>query len=405
MSLSKGRRAALACGLGVSLLALMVPPLAATASAATPKVTKLRPITSQHVLYDVGVPHTVTQAEVAKAATSSGALATFTSKVTDPQNKKTYTYTMVGSNPEVKGSSNSTTIRTFIVPLKIVITGTSLSWDPTVKDSCDSGASAISRVQASPIFKSRAWTLDGTSVGTGEYMDAFQRANFWKYTGPSGSNSGFSINFAQTTLSKLTLSVPAKATLGASISCGNGEIAAIPLSTLESYIQNTAIPSLASMGVNASTVPIFETHNVVLYEGSASSPTCCVLGFHNAYQHSGLQTYAFDEYDNSKDFSNVSDVSSLSHEADELMDDPYVQNGGNPTAPWGHIGQVTGCQSNLEVGDPLSGTIFSVPSSGFTYHMQELAFFSWFFRQAPSIGLNGKYSDQGKFTTPAAACS
>ena len=28
----------------------------------------------------------------------------------------------------------------------------------------------------------------------------------------------------------------------------------------------------------------------------------------------------------------------------------------NPTPKWGHIGQVSGCQSNLEVGDPLSGT-------------------------------------------------
>ena len=84
------------------------------------------------------------------------------------------------------------------------------------------------------------------------------------------------------------------------------------------------------------------------------------------------------------------------------MDDPF---GTNPTAPWGHIGQVSGCQNNLEVGDPLSGTVFKVPFNGFNYHLQELAFFSWFFRQSPSIGINGWFSNGGTFTTPAKACS
>jgi hypothetical protein len=93
----------------------------------------------------------------------------------------------------------------------------------------------------------------------------------------------------------------------------------------------------------------------------------------------------------------------MSHEIGEWMDDPL---GDNPTAPWGHTGQVTGCQSNLEVGDPLSGgPLISVASGGFTYHVQELAFFSWFYRQTPSIGVNSWYSDNGTFKTPAAACS
>ena len=65
---------------------------------------------------------------------------------------------------------------------------------------------------------------------------------------------------------------------------------------------------------------------------------------------------------------------------------------------------MTGCQSNLEVGDPLSGTTFTDTVGGFTYHPQELAFFSWFYHQSPSLGVHGWYSDQGKFTTYAAAC-
>jgi hypothetical protein len=63
---------------------------------------------------------------------------------------------------------------------------------------------------------------------------------------------------------------------------------------------------------------------------------------------------------------------------------------------------VVGCQGNLEVGDPLSGTNFSPIGgrNGFTYHLQELAFFSWFF-SSQSIGIHGWFSDNDTFTTDA----
>jgi len=61
------------------------------------------------------------------------------------------------------------------------------------------------------------------------------------------------------------------------------------------------------------------------------------------------------------------------------MNDPTAA---NPVPAWGHVGQQSGCQSNLEVADPLTFT--DIPtvtmSNGYTYHLQELADFSWFFR-------------------------
>jgi hypothetical protein len=106
-------------------------------------------------------------------------------------------------------------------------------------------------------------------------------------------------------------------------------------------------------------------------------------------------------YDASQSFGS-GDISALSHEVAEWMDDPDTV---NPTPLWGNIGQVTGCQSNLEVGDPLSGTNISVPMpNSFVYHPQELAFFSWFYRQSPSIGVNGWFSSNGTFKTGAAHC-
>ena len=74
-----------------------------------------------------------------------------------------------------------------------------------------------------------------------------------------------------------------------------------------------------------------------------------------------------------------------------------------PTSPYRLGPAVLEC--NLEVGDPLSGTTFPVTVGGFIYHPQELAFFSWFYHQTPSLGVNGWYSDQGTFKTYAAACS
>ena len=85
------------------------------------------------------------------------------------------------------------------------------------------------------------------------------------------------------------------------------------------------------------------------------------------------------------------------------MDDPT---GINAVPVWGGIGQQAGCQNNLEVGDPLSApptNPFSVTQNGFTYAMQELAFFSWFFG-GTSLGSGGKYSNNGTFTGFAIAC-
>jgi hypothetical protein len=94
----------------------------------------------------------------------------------------------------------------------------------------------------------------------------------------------------------------------------------------------------------------------------------------------------------------------MTHEIGEWMDDPLVDGVNNNTKPWGHIGQVTGCQANLEVGDPLSGTLQPTSLGGTTWHPQELAFFSWFYHQNPSLGVNGWFSSNGTFTRDADPC-
>jgi hypothetical protein len=354
------------------------------------------------VLFDVGVKHTVTRAEAARAAAATGALKTFTATVTDPSTKAAYSYSMVGKNPAHMSTTPSTAVKTLLIPV-VVTYGPGYTWNAGGKDTCDT-QTPLARVQKSPIFVSQPWTFGGTAVGSGEYLDAFQRANFWKDAQPSGINPSYGVSMTLKTLPKITITVPAGDDYYFNDgTCGNKKVADVNINWLNGYLQSTVIPSLASAGVAPNTFPVFLLHNVAGYTSNNPSD-CCVLGFHDAFTTSGggIQTYAVADYDNSGYFAGFSDVEALSHETAEWTDDPF---GDNPTAPWGHVGQVSGCQSNLEVGDPLSGTTIPVTSGGFTYHVQELAFFSWFYHQTPSIAVNGWYSDNNSFTAPAAACS
>jgi hypothetical protein len=161
--------------------------------------------------------------------------------------------------------------------------------------------------------------------------------------------------------------------------------------------------------VNAGTLRIFLTKSVVSAEvGTSINSNCCILGYHNSIQVGpNLQIYSPFSIDTSGTFGKM-DVSTLSHELGEAINDPT---GVNLTPSWGNVGQVSGCQTNLEVGDPLSPGGLPPPSNeftivganGLTYHLQELAFGSWFF-DAPSLGAGGKYSNNGTFAGGAKPC-
>jgi hypothetical protein len=310
-----------------------------------------------------------------------------------------YQYAMVGRNPTVAQTTQAVSIPTQVVPLIIKFTN-GHTWNPTVGDSCDA-TSALARTMASPIFKNHTYTFGGTSVGSTQYADAFQRANYFKYTGPTGINPGYHVTLSAVTLSPITISVPSADSAEGTTGCGNRVLGAVDIDWLDTYLQTKLLPSLAGQGVGVKTFPLFLLGNVVEYSGTPDN--CCVLGFHNAFQTStGRQTYAVAMYDSTGLFGASKDVSVLSHEVGEWLADPLTN---NPTRPWGHIGQVSGCQDSLEVGDPLSGRIQSVVVSSRTYHVQELAFTSWFYHQRTSMGVNGWYSNYGTFRTFAAACT
>jgi hypothetical protein len=380
-----------ALGIGV----LMALPGALPASAAT-----AHPAPARHLkaMYDVGIHPGITAAQARASELAGTTVPEYTASV--KVGTKNFTYAIVGKNPAIKAANPATTVNAEIVPL-IVKFSNGDTWDPTKVDSCDSGASALTRVQKSPIVVAQSWNWGGTSIGTGQVTDAFQRAEFWKFAQPSGINPTFGVKLAFKTIKPVTINVPAAQRTAFGIGCGNGLLGAANINWLDPFLQKTVIPSLNSQGVGTTTFPIFVLHNFVEYIGNSGN--CCVLGYHNTYNVAGgAQTYGLAMYDNSGAFAGSSDISAMSHEVAEWQNDPDTI---NPTPSWGHIGQVSACQANLEVGDPLSGTTFTDTHNGFTYHPQELAFFSWFYHQKPSLGVNGWYSDQGTFTTPAANCT
>jgi hypothetical protein len=309
-----------------------------------------------------------------------------------PFDHLTYTGQMVGRSPFYHGF-RSTVIQSFLIPVRLTFSdGTVL--DPTTSNAC-LGATTLSVVQNSPIFRTTDWIMNGVDVGTAQYIDGFQRANFWTEVSVAGNS--YHNPLAVTTLAKVSVTVPAADGGSSAFFCNEGQI---DINWWDALVENTILPSLVSKGVGPTSVPIFLFDSVEMCDTFAAG-NCGILGYHNAYLPGGvLQTYSVSDFDNSGLYGG--DISILSHEVAEWMDDPLTT---NPTPAWGNIGQVFGCQNNLEVGDPLTGTFFPTVTIGsFTYDPQELVFFSWFFRQSPSIGAGGAFSNNGSFNTSPPSC-
>jgi hypothetical protein len=309
-----------------------------------------------------------------------------------------YKVSMVGNDPFQVESNPVTTVPTQIIPIKLTFTDTGDVYDPTAPDpTCLGGDGALSRTLGSPVFTPRRYQIGGTDLGKAQFVDAFQRANFWAKTKPSGINPGYHVKLAVSVLPTLSLSVT-----GTEVTAPCGRLGKIDIGAFEAQLLSH-LSDFAAEGVDSTKFPLLLLSNVVMYDTNVSN--CCILGFHAAIDNpydGGVQTLAVADYDSTQAFGGIRDVGIVSHEVGEWMDDPT---GGNPTPSWGHVGQVSGCQANLEVGDPLTGTQIAVSTSGIKYHPQDLAFASWFYGLSPSRSLNGWYSLNGTFKDPAAPCT
>ncbi len=332
---------------------------------------------------------------LAVAPTGSVPMSSYT--FTSTKDGKSYTGVIVGTSPF--SAPASSTIPAVIVPLKITI-GTAV-FDPTAPNTCDGGISVVNRFNNSPLVQVSPLTFNGVNVGTTQFIDGFRRAEFW--TTINGS-AGYHNTLSPVTTAPVQ-SLTATGTNGTTYSTGCSQLGIVTYSWMSSQL-NTLITNLTKSGVVSPTkFVIFLVSNVVQNQASTASLTnCCVLGFHSATGNP-VQTYGIMDWDTTGDFgAGTADASISSHEIGEWMDDPL---GTNATPAWGNIGQVSGCQTNWEVGDPLSGTLMpAITLNGKAYHMQELGFFSWYFNKlgVASVGTGDKFSSNGKFSGPSKVC-
>ncbi len=333
---------------------------------------------------------------VDRQVTSGTSIPMWKYTVTSPLDGNKYTGVMVGHGPSTK---TTTSITTYLVPLVLRMPDGGV-FNPDTVDTClpSPGGTDLKIVQNSPIFRPANFTFGSVNVGDTQYTDAFQRANFWS----TANGTNYHTHLKTTTLSAVSIKVPSgQGSTNAGLGCG--DLGVINYYWFDPYVTGTVIPSLASKGVGPTSLVIFLLKDVVMALGGDSPyVNCCVLGYHGAFG-SPTQTYTPVDFDTTGAFGSVAeDTTIMSHEVGEWMDDPL---GTNATPPWGNVGQVVGCQNNLEVGDPLTGT--QIPpitmSNGFTYHLQELAFFPWFFRTS-STSVNGWFSDNGTFTSAQGVC-
>jgi hypothetical protein len=306
----------------------------------------------------------------------------------------TYTGSLVGGNFE---SATTTKIPVVVVPLKLEIG--SAVFDPDADNSCDGNVSALNRFKKSPLVVHTPLKFNGVSVGTTQYSDGFERAEFWSLINSKFHNYLSPIKYAK------EITVTADSSVGITYSSGCSELGIVSYSPFSSFL-SSEVTTLQKDGIVSPTeFVVFLVKNLV--QSGAQPPTasnCCILGFHTA-QGSPAQTWGVMDYDVSGDFgAGTHDVSVASHEINEWINDPLVN---NATPAWGNIGQVGGCQGNFEVGDPLSGTLMpTITLGGYPYHVQELAFFSWYFTADgdASYGTGGKFSGNGTFGGPSKAC-
>jgi hypothetical protein len=348
-----------------------------------------------------------THADAAIQALAGATIPMFNYSIVATKDGTTRTGTMVGTSPFTTPASTS--ISVVVVPLKITIG--SATFDPRVAVTgakpCDGGVAALTRLGLSPLVVNVPnLTFNGINVGTTQYIDGFRRAEFW---GAINGSANYHNSLVFTPAAAVSVTLPAG--LGSVSSSGCTQQGTVPSDWLDSYLQ-TEVTALTSKGIVGPTKFVFFLMNNVVM--STTTPGELVGGFHRAIGPIGspVQTYAIADWDTTGNIPWLADGSIVSHEIAEWMDDPLLL---NTTPAWGNIGQEAGrlCPADqdallLEVGDPLTGTFMpAYTMNGKAYHMQELAFFSWFFNDlgTPSLGAGGKFSGNGTFPEPSKACS
>jgi hypothetical protein len=278
---------------------------------------------------------------------ASGTLPTWTYGWTYSETGTSYSATIIGSDPT---TDTRTTIPVYLIPVKLEVAGTTFS--PTTVQS--NGRTALDNTKKSPLLERLTFDDAGTDLGDTQYIDAYQRANFWSST--STNTRWHTLLGVPTVLPMQKIKVPHK---DGKIGVEFGVTAALADIT---FIDDDLQAILADFPeITPNSLAIFELYDTYLTQYGQ----CCIGGYH-AVTGAGQVYMQFSYVSKTGAFSE--DVDALSHEIAESVMDPYTDN----ESPCGL----------LEVADPLVlGTTYGTypyVRDGFTYHLQDLAFITYF---------------------------
>jgi hypothetical protein len=286
---------------------------------------------------------------------------------------KTYSYTSLGTNPRT--SSATTRIPVTFIPIRVYVPGAS-NW-PT---------GAISQTTGSALFHNAAFSNNT------QYGDATLRSGYWSYVKANGGKWHVLFD-APVTKPLLKVHVPA----------GDGTSGIDPAGDQVLLVDRTWFTNelfTIAKTVPANTLTVLLTYNVVGCTDVSQQSTCGLGALHGwSSDKTGTHVFAWASWDDSSVFvDHMASTSWMSSALASTLNNPFtddiVPNWSLPSQP------KVGCTNEFAVGAPLTGTFLT--SGSLEY--QDVADLSWFARQKPSIGFDGRYSFFGTLTKLPVSC-
>jgi hypothetical protein len=261
------------------------------------------------------------------------------------------------------------------------------------------------------------------SVGHTQFGDAVQRAEFFNMMDPS-----WHTRLHPSIANRATIQVPASV----QVQFFDGTIITVPgyipstapdgtpvvfmLDLLFNVLDfNQAVNDINGGKFTTDAINYHAYPNTYLYSviDELGDLQCCVLGFHEyifdpTTNPESRWIYAFASWISPGVFGGgFQDVTGLSHETSEALNDPF---GNNIVPTWQFPGQPGVCQANLETGDPVevlpTATVPITTREGnevFQYHPQTEALLQWFEIGNPSNAIGGAFSYPNTAALPQAA--
>jgi hypothetical protein len=269
------------------------------------------------------------------------------------------TFTMVGTDPSKTNVTTTTTV--WIIPIKFVFDKShgNMTFDPN-KHKVSGGKTVTQNTVTSPLFQSGVDFKNGKiNLGNTQYIDAFQRGTWWGNN--VKKNTKYHVLMKAVTKPEQTINCTDS-------SCKTGTEFGVTVGLADiNYYDGLVQGFMTKLKATPDVLPFFIFYDTYLTEGG-----CCIGGYHSANGgQPGGQTYSNAAYvDKVGAFSQ--DVSAMSHELGEWMDDPFTDNGVDCPAD-GNV---------LEVGDPLENNsnfgAFPYKLHGFIYNLQSLVYVTYF---------------------------